>query len=603
MNVDFVEPFDYYQKVLKNKITESAKEYFDELLDKSDIDVEANKKTIENYKKELELYNQCSNELSSLNTKIGWLIAGIVISGIAVVALVISLLSNPSYEVGLRVIFLLISLVALILCIVFLLKSLDKKDKAQEELEKHRQLVEAYKAEGYAQLSELNRAFDYGIPNALLNKANTVIQVDQMLDPSKLTLLKTRYGFYEKEDCSKSTLLLQSGSILGNPFVLKKDLRMRMGEKTYSNSIFITWTTVETDSEGHSRTVSHSETLTAYVSKPCPYYSTKTSLIYGNEAAPNLTFSRTPQEASSYDEKKLEKHLKKFDKKLDKMVQKDIDPSDGSVFTRLNNTKFEALFNALDRNNEREFRLLFTPLAQQNEIKVLQDKEIGYGDDFSFYKWNKVNLIISSHSQSFNYTCDPNLFKDFDLDHSKDKFVAYCNEYIKHIFFDLVPLLSIPLYQQTKTLDYIYDNSYPSNITMYEDEVLANAFDRELLKPAGCVTPIINNAEFIGKTNNKDLVKVTSYGFRVTQEVEHVTRMGGDGHLHTIPVTYDVYHPIKKYNYMNAYANPVTRKQYEALNNHKSGIICNDGIIAELTGAKSNSTGLENIINNLIKEK
>ena len=45
------------------------------------------------------------------------------------------------------------------------------------------------------------------------------------------------------------------------------------------------------------------QTLTASVTKPRPEYFTETWLVYGNEAAPRLSFSRSPCPASSYDEK------------------------------------------------------------------------------------------------------------------------------------------------------------------------------------------------------------------------------------------------------------------------------------------------------------
>ena len=59
----------------------------------------------------------------------------------------------------------------------------------------------------------------------------------------------------------------------------------------------------------------------------------------------------------------------------------DDDPS--TNFTEMGNAKFDALFGAVDRNNEVEFRVLFTPLAQKNMLDLLTDKN-HYGDDFYF---------------------------------------------------------------------------------------------------------------------------------------------------------------------------------------------------------------------------
>ena len=55
---------------------------------------------------------------------------------------------------------------------------------------------------------------------------------------------------------------------------------------------------------------------------------------------------------------------------------------DGGNFQALANEEFDAQFNALDRNNEVEFRVLFTPLAQSNYKDIFENSP--YGDDFLF---------------------------------------------------------------------------------------------------------------------------------------------------------------------------------------------------------------------------
>ena len=78
------------------------------------------------------------------------------------------------------------------------------------------------------------------------------------------------------------------------------------------------------------------------------------------------------------------------------MVEKSI-KSGKKAFNRLPNEEFEALFMALDRDNEVEFRLLFTPLAQKNMISILRAKNVGFGDDFIFKKRKELNYIKSMH--------------------------------------------------------------------------------------------------------------------------------------------------------------------------------------------------------------
>ena len=59
------------------------------------------------------------------------------------------------------------------------------------------------------------------------------------------------------------------------------------------------------------------------------------------------------------------------------------------------NRAFEVLFHAVDRDHPIQFRLLFTPLAQEQTVKLLRDREIGYGDDFAFRKSRMMNRSAS----------------------------------------------------------------------------------------------------------------------------------------------------------------------------------------------------------------
>ena len=47
---------------------------------------------------------------------------------------------------------------------------------------------------------------------------------------------------------------------------------------------------------GNLKTRDVNETLRAVIRQPGPYYANRVSLVYGNHAAPNLTFHRKPPE-------------------------------------------------------------------------------------------------------------------------------------------------------------------------------------------------------------------------------------------------------------------------------------------------------------------
>lgn len=590
---DLINPLEYYNSYLKDKVNDAACKYFDNLVTITNTDKDANKTTCDKYYKKEEELNTINDLINSKKGLKGFLIFLSVLLFVLAFTIGILLFKNifsyPELHIGFILLFIAIGLVILLVFVNRITEYINEQEKIRDEIIN---VMKTLKDEAYHQLIEINTSYDDNCANEIINSCIDLIKFDRSFKPEKLCKLKYQYGFMENTDKDTSTLSLQSGEILGNPFLLYKQLHTFMGSQTYTGSITISWQEQERDNEGHTHYVTKMETLYASITRPKPFYTTSTHLVYGNDAAPNLSFSRTASKANEMDEKDFEKLERKFDKKLDKMVQKDIDPSDGSQFTRLANAEFEGLFNALNRDNELEFRLLFTPIAQNNELKLIKSK-VPYGDDFSFVKNHKLNFITSSHSQIFNYDCNPSLFIGFDLEKSRTKFIAYINNYLKGFYFDLAPLLCIPLYQQTKTRDYIYNNDYPSNITSLEHEVIANAFNDNLLKPMNCDTDIINKVKFNGKAGNIDDLTVKSTGYETFDEVEYVSEMGGDGHMHSIPVHWTRYEQVSTIHKIQGVNTNMSRKEYYSNNTtDNSSIIIKKGLLGVL-GRKFNDLGIK----------
>lgn len=72
--------------------------------------------------------------------------------------------------------------------------------------------------------------------------------------------------------------------------------------------------------------------------------------------------------------------------------REDTEDNFSKSITLLANDEFEVLFRALNRNNEVQFRLLFTPLAQQNMIDLLLDKTEGFM--MILHLPRKINLTL-----------------------------------------------------------------------------------------------------------------------------------------------------------------------------------------------------------------
>lgn len=530
MAEDLLQPLDSYNMILKNKHHENTVKYFDDLVKKSNIDIESNKRTVKAYK-------NLENEIKALNKKLKW---------------------KKFWRVICCIFFIFIFIV-----FIFLNKQIkDLKEQIAKMSDKAKKLLD----EAWAQMAPLNRLYDWNIPASICNMDTDLIKFDKYFDAEKFQYLYEAFGLDENDEENVSTVLVQSGEIYGNPFLLCKDYRQDWYDHEYTNSITIHWTTVVSDKNG-TRTVHHSQVLTASVYKPAPSYCYVTYLVYGNDAAPKLVYSRVPSNASGKSEKDINKMVKKGSKALDKKAKHDLMDNDSTTnYTKLGNDEFETLYGGTNRNNEVEYRLLMTPLAQKNLLKLIKTPE-PYGDDFYFNKDKKLNYVQSLHSQSFDYKANPEYFLDYDYENARKRFISYNDLYFQSIYFDLLPVISIPIYQQQKSLKYIYKENYKSNITSYEHEVLANSFKRSVFMPEGSKTDAILKTSFDHSNGKVDKVNVTAHSFKTVKHIENVTKMGGDGRLHTIPVEWLEYVPLTKVTSMGTTVSGASRSGFMNLAN------------------------------------
>lgn len=551
-------PFDAYNREYKNLHKMNVSMYFEGLVDKAGVDRDANKKTIidiADIRKQIE-------ELNKKKSGKGFLVF-LVILGMVAIPVMMGIFWYLYAQGSVKLFLPLIPSFALVPSYVLffmLLRRLSHQIRILEEkkakLEK--QLNDLTKL-SWEQMAALNKMYDWHMAAELVNKTIKLLELDNNFNPKRYELLNRKYGFGESKAANTSTAFVQSGSILGNPFVFSTANVQEWGKKTYTGHLTIHWVEHYRDSEGHMRTRTRSETLTAHVTKPIPVYHKETKLIYGNEAAPELSFSRGKSGTQGKSEKQIDRMIDRESKQIDKMARKAIMKETG--YTRIGNDEFESLFGGEDRDNEMEFRLLFTPLAQTNLIKLIKSQE-PYGDDFMIWKHKKINVVKSDHSQVFSYLCNPALFISNSYEDAKVKFEGYCNEYFKSMYFDFAPLLSIPIYQQYKTKEYIYKNDYPSNVTSFEHEAMANSFDQKDLLDPSSKTPGILKTSFVMRNGKADNVIIKAYSYTTVQRVEYVSKLGGDGRTHQVPVYWDEYIPVSKATKMEVKEARLTRSEF-----------------------------------------
>ena len=282
---DIYDPLNEYISIFKEKFKKVADETFNALADETQVDVEANRETCR------QIYAGEKN-LTDVSGRITMWTIVCVILWIAVVAggAVVYVKWN---EFPME--YLLMIGGGAILLLVFLLLKVHPKLKSLRA--QHNDLdnkVKTLKEQAWNQMAALNKLYDWDVFTRMMSKTVPRLEFDPYFTTQRLADLRKTYGWNDSFNTERSVLYSHSGLINGNPFVICRTRKMEMGEKTYHGQKTIFWTTTETGPDGKPRTVSHSETLHASVTAPYPNYFERTRLIYGNTAAPDLTFYRKP---------------------------------------------------------------------------------------------------------------------------------------------------------------------------------------------------------------------------------------------------------------------------------------------------------------------
>lgn len=576
-NEKLLEPLSAYEQYYEKLFNENAATYFDELVKRSNVDVEQNRKTVREYREELAHADKAG---SSLNSQKLWRVLCIVLCVLgftaAAAGIAVLVLGNMLAGIIMLVVGVLVGIGMILIIKLVLAPGIEALKKAYAE---RRAKADKLLKTAWVQMQGLNSLYESNATKQLIEKTVPLFKIDDNFTMRRYDYLCGKYGFGDNLDNKRSTIAIMSGEILGNPFVIDRELVQSMGTKTYTGSIIISWTTSYTDSKGRRHTVHHTQTLTASVTKPFPHYSEQTRLIYGNEAAPDLIFSHEPTHAEDWSEKKLERKVKSGARDVQKLQKKEL-KSGGATFTEMANTEFDVLFNAFDRNNEVQFRLLFTPLAQKNMLALMKDSK-RFGDDFYFYKRKCLNYISSEHSAKWDFDVNYRRYFSFDIDAARKNFINFNTDYFKNLYFDFAPLLSIPLYQQHKPHEYIYKENYERNFTSYEAECAVNRIGEKEFAGKGAATRTILKTKFITKDGQSDAIGVTAHSFRIAHHVDYIPTLGGDGRLHTVPVHWDEYIPIERHGTVKIKQLDMTDKDFD--NN-----LCTDSPLRTLLGSFGN---------------
>lgn len=519
---------DEYVNTFAPRFRQVAKDTFAQLSKEAGVDINANRQTCK------QLY-KAQGDLKSVKSKLCWTIflcvvmwGGAIGGGIAIYNM------YDSFE-SWEIVLIAIGIATALLLLFWKIQPLIKRLKSERNglIEKTTKLEK----EAWQQMAPLNRLYDWDILTRMMTQTVPKLEFDSYFTTQRLADLQEVYGWDGTFNQERSVIYSHSGLINGNPFVLCRTRKMEMGTKTYYGHKTIYWTTRERGSDGKMHTVRHSETLTASVTAPYPGYYEKTRLIYGNTAAPDLKFYRK-QSGLANCEGSLSYRWQR--RKLRKK-SRDLTNND---FAMMTNEEFEVAFDTSNRNSNQQYALLFTPLAQANMLKLLKDNSASYGDDFDFEKNCMINTILPDHIQSIDLDMNPHQYQNFDYDKAKKDFYDINAQYFRAIYFCFAPLLCVPMYQQIRSQENIYGRDMQRHSAFWEHEALANFWGQDHFKHPQCVTDCILKTKKEQTSGDSSSVTVYAYGYRVEQRISYITKWGGDGRTHKVPVYWDEYLPV-----------------------------------------------------------
>jgi len=531
---DVYEPLARYRDEFREKFATLARAAFKDLTKRSGVDVRANRALVAQIKG---LQDE-ANSAGAKKTCYGCLMVVGFVGAVAAFIGVMATNGTDRETMGLCVLGLGLGLVLGIAMIPLF-------NAAAERLGHLETQIAAQKGIAQKQMEPLNRLYTWDITVKLIEATVPRLAFDPYFTADRLASLRERFGWDDSFNDGKSIIFAQSGVINGNPFVFGHYLDMEWGEKTYEGTKEISWTEWEEDADGKRRRVRRYETLYAHVTKPIPVYNEEKLLVYGNDAAPNLSFSRQPSGLTGEDGELWSSIRKKW--RLSRLKAYSRDLTDDSNFTLMSNHEFETWFHAKDRDHEVEFRLLFTPIAQTQMLNLMKDTTVGYGDDFTFIKEKKVNVLFSQHLNEAILDTDPSQFRNWDYDAAFSFFIQFNERYFKDVYFAMAPLLAIPLYQQTRTHEDIWKGVLePKASSFWEHEAVANYHGESKFEHPSCITRSILKTREIQRENGETTIAVTAHGYRGAERVDYEEVYGGDGKWHSVAVPWTEYLPVQR---------------------------------------------------------
>lgn len=526
------EPSAAYADFFRDEFAREASACFETAVQNSGIDCQANAVLAAELHKLIKTYN----DGSSRKKRWLWSLSG----SIAVVVIWLLVLINSDDPSALNWVLFCLAAAGTVFLGIKAIPILKHLSEMLAELEA---VIEEKRAVAEAQLAPLYNFFTWNTISQLIEKVMPDFKFDKFLSREREADMRENFDLEVPDNDNNTVLAANSGSFFGYPFILADIKDYEWVEKVWTGELEISWVERVRNSDGsYSRETRH-ETLRANIERPAPQFNRYAMCFFGHEAAPHLSFSRAPSMLSGMDGffgglgKKV---------KLGFLHRKEQNLSDDNQFTMMSNRDFEALFSAVDRDHEIEFRMLFTPLAQQYMVKLLNDKKHGYGDDFSFCKGGKAICLTPRHLNDIDVDDPPFFTHEFDLQKVRELFNERATEYFRTIYFTFAPLMAIPLYTEPRLEQEVCRLPENPAISRCELETAVNSIGTARFAHRESILDDILKIRNFRDHGTHVTATVCAVGFRGEDHLEYVSCLGGDGNWHDVPVPWVEYIPIQR---------------------------------------------------------
>lgn len=263
------------------------------------------------------------------------------------------------------------------------------------------------------------------------------VKIDIYQDEPSYKVWNSVIGNILPKDACFTTLL--SGHIFNNPFMMYNFKKQEWTTATYTGSVPVTYT-----EHIDGKTVVRTEIVVASETLPAPYWARGTELAYYFDRAEKLCFTNNVSKGQ----------FKKWNKKEQLPME---------------NSKFDKLFACI-RNDEKDYRVLFTPLAQENFVKLFGECK------FIVEKNEEVTLVQLDKSGNPYLDVTPNEAFNYDLNVWKTNYANWTKRFVRDLGLLTLPIANIPVYTQFDVNESLIKNKGIASNLQVEDN-LAHIFD------------------------------------------------------------------------------------------------------------------------------